>query len=173
MAETIVTAVVVFVILQLATQSRVIEGTSMFPTLKSNERLLVNRFVYLRGSTSLFGEDGWIFRGPQRGDIVVFHPPTGSDTDFVKRVIAVPGDVVDVRNSRVFVNGREEHYSGQSTSSQGGAYPRTVPEGQYFVLGDNRAVSNDSRAWGFVPARDIIGRAWISYWPPSELGIFG
>ena len=148
----------------------------MFPTLKSGERLLVNRFVYARADSgalaALTGDDGYFFHGPERGDIVIFHPPGGYNTDFVKRIIAVPGDIVNIRNGGVYVNDEREAYSEQSTSAQGGSYPLTVPKGQYFVLGDNRRVSNDSRSWGFVQARDVLGRAWIGFWPFSSLKLF-
>ena len=167
-----ITAVLIFVALQLTTQSRIIEGTSMTPTLISGERLLVNRFVYARTESVLFRGDNYVFHGPDRGDIIIFHPPGGYDTDFVKRVIGVPGDVIDIRNGSVYVNDDLEAYTGQSTSAQGGIYPRTVPEGQYFVLGDNRRVSNDSRSWGFVRAEDILGRAWIGYWPLPKFQLF-
>ena len=144
----------------------------MTPTLTSGERLLVNRFVYARTESGLFGGDSYVFHGPDRGDIIIFHPPGGYDTDFVKRVIGVPGDEIDIRDGSVYVNTVRETYSAQSTSAQGGIYPRKVPEGQYFVLGDNRRVSNDSRNWGFVRAKDILGRAWIGYWPLPKFQLF-
>jgi signal peptidase I len=176
-AETVITAVIIFVALQLTTQSRIIEGASMFPTLTSGERLLVNRFVYARAESGplkpIAGDDGFIFHGPQRGDIVIFHPPGGYDTDFVKRIVAVPGDTVDIRNGAVYVNGVKEEYTLQTTNALGGQYPRTVPEGQYFVLGDNRRVSNDSRSWGFVQAEGVLGRAWFGYWPLRSIRVFG
>lgn len=175
-AETVITAVLIFVVLQLTTQSRIIDGSSMSPTLHSGQRMLVNRFVYARADSGLLGaiagDDGYIFHGPQRGDIIIFHPPGGFDTDFVKRVIGVPGDTVDIRRGEVLVNGVKEAYSDQVTTPQGRSFPLTVPEGEYFVLGDNRRVSNDSRNWGFVEADSLVGRAWIAYWPPSELGIY-
>ncbi len=180
-AETLITAVLVFIALQLTTQSRIIDGSSMFPTLQTGQRLLVNRFVYARADTGplgpLAGDDGYIFHGPARGDIIVFHPPGGNDADFVKRVIGLPGDTVDIRGGAVYVTDIDgvtvrEEYTTQTTSAQGGSYPRVVPEGQYFVLGDNRRVSNDSRSWGFVMADDVVGRAWVSYWPLRSLGLY-
>ncbi len=178
-AETVITAVAIFVALQLTTQSRIIEGASMFPTLETGQRMLVNRFVYARADSgplgAIAGDDGFIFHGPQRGDIIIFHPPGGYDTDFVKRVIAVPGDTVDIRGGVVYVNGaqvEEGYLNDPSTSALGGAYPRTVPPGQYFAMGDNRRVSNDSRSWGFVQGGDVVGRAWIGYWPLKSLNLF-
>ena len=171
-AETIITAVLIFVALQATTQSFQIEGSSMDPTLTSGERLLVNRFVYARSDWGVFGDDDYVFHGPERGDIIIFQPPTGSRTDFVKRIIAIPGDEVNITDGDVFVNGEITRYVDMDTSSRGGDYPLTVPEGEYFVLGDNRRVSNDSRNWGTVPGEDIVGRAWVIYWPLPNLNIF-
>ena len=179
MAETVITAVLIFVALQITTQSRIIEGTSMFPTLTSGERMLVNRFVYARVDSgplsAIGGGDGYVFHGPDHGDIIIFQPPSGSNTDFVKRVIGVPGDVIDIRGGYVYLNGEkmDEPYLSQTTSAQGETYPKTVPEGHYFVMGDNRRVSNDSRAWGFVNAEDVVGRAWVAYWPLPKIKVFG
>ena len=179
MAETVITAVLIFVALQITTQTRIIEGTSMFPTLANGERMLVNRFVFARVDSGplsvLGGDDGYVFHGPASGDIIVFHPPSGSNTDFVKRVIGAPGDVVDIRAGHVYLNGERlnEPYLTQVTNAQSETYPKTVPAGQYFVMGDNRRVSNDSRAWGFVNAVDVVGRAWVGYWPVPKFRIFG
>ena len=174
-AETIIAAVLIFVALQATTQSFEIDGRSMLPTLEHGQRLLVNRFVYARSSVSLMGEEGYVFHGPQRGDIIVFVPPTESDTDFVKRVIAVPGDSVDIRNGSVFVNGELSAYIDAVTDNRGGYfnYPiLEVPDNEYFVLGDNRGQSNDSRRFGYVHADDIVGRAWVLYWPLNSFNLF-
>jgi signal peptidase I len=171
--ETIITAVVIFLVLQGTTQSFLIEGSSMEPTLVQEERLLVNRFVYTRSSFSLFGSEGYLFGGPERGDIVVFHPPTGSDTDFVKRIIGVPGDWIDLDGSSVYVNGEKTSWVGTSTARRTEDYPVQVPPGEFFVLGDNRRVSVDSRNWGMVAADDLVGRAWAVYWPVPQFRIFG
>lgn len=170
--ETIITAVVIFLVLQATTQSFLIEGSSMEPNLVQGERLLVNRFVYQQSSFSLFGDDGYLFGGPQRGDVVVFHPPTGSSTDFVKRIIGVPGDVIDLDGEFVYVNGTKTEWVDKATARRHENYPVTVPPGEYFVLGDNRRVSVDSRNWGFVPADSIVGRAWAVYWPVAEFRLF-
>jgi signal peptidase I len=170
--ETIITAVVIFLVLQGTTQSFLIEGSSMEPTLLQEERLLVNRFVYTQSSFSLFGADNYFFGGPKRGDIVVFHPPTGSETDFVKRIIGVPGDWVDLDGATVYVNGEKTAWVDVSTARRHDEYPVQVPPGEYFVLGDNRGVSVDSRNWGFVTADSIVGRAWAVYWPISDFKLF-
>lgn len=171
-AETIITAVVIFLVLQGTTQSFLIEGSSMEPTLLQDERLLVNRFVYTQSSFSLFGADEYLFGGPTRGDIVVFHPPTGSDTDFVKRIIGVPGDWIDLDGNAVYVNGERTAWVDSTTARRHDDYPVQVPAGEYFVLGDNRRVSVDSRNWGFVSGDSLVGRAWAVYWPIPEFKLF-
>ena len=170
--ETIITAVVIFLLLQTTTQSFLIEGSSMEPTLIESERLLVNRFVYGQTPFSLFGDENYLFGGPKRGDIVVFHPPTGSSTDFVKRIIGLPGDWIDLDGSSVFVNGVKTDWVDVETARRHDRYPVQVPPGEYFVLGDNRRVSVDSRNWDFVSADNLVGRAWAVYWPLNEFGVF-
>jgi signal peptidase I len=170
--ETIITAVVIFLVLQATTQSFLIEGSSMEPNLIESERLLVNRFVYTQAPFSLFGSEDYLFVGPERGDIVVFHPPTGSETDFVKRIVAVPGDWIDLDGSVVYVNGEETYWVDVTTARRHDNYPVQVPPGEYFVLGDNRSASVDSRNWGFVAADAIVGRAWAVYWPLTEFKVF-
>ncbi|MDA1280302.1 MAG: signal peptidase I [Chloroflexi bacterium] len=172
MGETIITAVVIFLVLQGTTQSFLIEGSSMEPNLLQSERLLVNRFVYAQAPFSLFGAEEYLFNGPERGDIVVFHPPTGSETDFVKRIVGIPGDWIDLDGESVYVNGEKTSWVDVSTARRRDDYPVQVPPGEYFVLGDNRRVSVDSRNWGFVPADSLVGRAWAVYWPLSEFQLF-
>ncbi|MCX8276742.1 MAG: signal peptidase I [Dehalococcoidia bacterium] len=170
--ETIITAVVIFLILQGTTQSFLIDGASMKPTLLQNERMLVNRFVYTQSPFSLFGAKEYLFGGPKRGDIVVFHPPTGSDIDFVKRIIGMPGDWIDLDGNSVYVNGDKTNWVDEKTERRHENYPVQVPQGEYFVLGDNRRVSVDSRNWGFVAAHDLVGRAWAVYWPLNEFQLY-
>ncbi len=173
-AETVIAAVLIFVALQATTQSFEIDGRSMFPTLEDNQRLLVNRFVYARSPVSLMGDDGYFFHGPQRGDVIVFRPPTNSSTDFVKRVIGLPGDTVDIHGGEVYVNGELVTYVDDFTDErQFFEFPIEIPEGEYFVLGDNRGASNDSRNWGYVHADDVVGRAWFMYWPMRSFTVFG
>ena len=173
-AETVIAAVLIFVVLQATTQSFEIDGRSMYPTLETQQRLLVNRFVYTRSPVSLLGEDRYLFHGPQHGDVVVFRPPTNSQTDFVKRVIGVPGDTVDIFEGEVFVNGELSSYVDDVTDARRFfEYPIVVPDDEYFVMGDNRGASNDSRNWGFVHGQDMVGRAWFLYWPFGAFAVFG
>jgi len=168
LAETIIPAVLFYLLLMLATQNYRVEGDSMDPTLIDGQRVLVNKFVFAHS-----GNNGFLFHGPERGDIVVFDPPVDSPEDFIKRIIAIPGDEIDIHDGGVFVNEVRVDDDHGHTKSGAKSYPLTVPEGEYFVLGDNRGRSNDSRAWGFVKADNIVGRAWITYWPFSALRIWG
>lgn len=161
--ETAVLTLVVFLAVRVALQNFKVEGESMMPTLQSNEYVLVNKIDYLVAH-------------PRRGDIVVFRAvPAGQPTkDFVKRIIGLPGDTVSVRNNAVYVNGHrlKEPYELQPPDYDFVAHK--VPANSYFVLGDNRNNSFDSHLWPvtFLPRRDIIGKAWISYWPPPDLHLF-
>lgn len=152
----LVTAVfiVVFVI-----QPVKVEGTSMQPRLVDQERIFVNRFIYR-------------FADIQRGDVVVFWYPRDPAKSFIKRVVGVPGDTVEIRRGAVSVNGseiREPYLKSEYRDHE--SYRRTVvPPDHYFVLGDHRNSSNDSRNWGFVPRDLIYGKAIFSYWPVSRIG---
>ncbi len=171
-AEAVIISVLVFVLLQVSTQSYAVEGHSMSPTLTPGSRFLVNKFVYARVEGVPLGQDGYLFGGPRRGDVIVFSPPIGAETEFVKRVIGLPGDIVNIVDGRVFVNGVLSPFDDEHTSAYAGDYPLTIPQDSYFVLGDNRNVSSDSRQWGLVDADEIVGRAWFSYWPPETTRLF-
>ena len=141
-----------------------------------DQHLLVNKLVFLRPDFGALADllplvsadqsaPAYAFRAPRRGDIVVFRFPGDTSRDFVKRVVGVPGDTVEIRNGEVFVNGESLHepyvINGDSSTER----PVVVPEESYYVLGDNRRASQDSRDWGTVPAENIIGRGWLRYWP--------
>jgi signal peptidase I len=156
----------------------------MEPTIYQDQHLLIDKFRYQTIGSDVvdrvvpWTEDDsddralYLFHGPQRGDVIVFDAPTGDDTEFVKRVIGVPGDDIDIHDGEVWVNGKRLD-DGRETALRGSTrFPLQVPEGHYFVLGDNRNASNDSRAFGFVPAEDIIGRVLARYWPLSDFKIF-
>lgn len=152
-----------------------IPSTSMAETLVPGQRVLVDRVVYH-------------YRDVHRGDIVVFHKPVGAEEVLIKRVVGLPGDTLSLEDGRVYVNGQplREPYvrvvggmSEPTTPGQGLggpaigwslADPYTVPAGHYFVMGDNRTDSGDSRYFGTVPQENVIGRAVFSYWPPRRLG---
>ena len=136
-----------------------VEGTSMQPSLENHERIFVNKFVYR-------------FEPVHRGDIVVFRYPLDPSKIFIKRIIGLPGDMVSLRQGRVYVNGKElaEPYLPPSYFSADSDPRIIVPPGQYYVLGDHREFSNDSRAWGTVEQKYIYGKAVVVYWPFSQLG---
>ena len=183
-SETVITAAVIFVLLQATTQTFRVVGPSMKQTLSDGQHLLVNRTVYANFESDFLAElfpwvdesqdtrNRYMFHGPEAGDVIVFQPPGGATADFVKRVIGVPGDTIDIRDGKVFVNGEERKGDPRTLRRGTLDYPVTVPPDQYFVLGDNRSESNDSRVWGYVHADDIIGRVFIRYWPLSDLKLF-
>jgi signal peptidase I len=163
-----------------------IPSESMVPTLQVGQRVLVNRI-------------GNRFSDPKVGDIVVFHPPAGSadntcgsgtppqgqvcdkptaqraSDNFIKRVVAGPGDTIQIMNGRVVLNGKlqKEPFIRPCTAGEECSFPRkvTVPAGEYFMMGDNRGSSDDSRFWGPVPRKWIIGQAFATYWPPKRIGL--
>jgi signal peptidase I len=156
--ETLVLTAIIFLGVRVLVQNYKVEGFSMEPTLDDGQYLLINKV-------------GLHFHQPERGDIIVFEYPLDTSKSFVKRVIGVPGDTIEVRDQQTIVDGKmlKEPYI---SSPENGFYPRTVvPPGEYFVLGDNRNNSSDSRAWGMLPEKDVIGEAWVSYWPPSRWGL--
>ena len=150
--ETAVLTLAVSIAVHAGVQSRQVEGSSMEPTLHTDERVLVNKLAYLS-----FGQ-------PERGDVVVFHAWSQQE-DFIKRVIGLPGDTVEIKDNRVFVNEAplDEPYLDQPTSGQEG--PVCVGTDEVFVMGDNRGNSSDSRLYGPLPRAQIVGKAWLRYWP--------
>jgi signal peptidase I len=180
MLQTVLLTLVIFLAVRAVVQNFKVEGASMEPSLHSGQYLLINKVGYARTDgtplAALVKQDasmgsGYLFGGPQRGDIIVFRSPVQPDKDFIKRVIGVPGDTVEVRGGQVFVNDQpiEEPYIRDRSPY---LVPRqVVPPTHYYVLGDNRPNSSDSHVWGLVPADNIIGRAWVSYWPPNLWGV--
>lgn len=181
--ETIILALLVFMALHLSIQNYKVEGPSMEPTLNQNEYLIVNKLVYLRfDPPEVFDAlpfyeagtdqaDRYVFHPPVRGEVVVFRSPRDQERDFVKRVIGLPGETVEIVNGTVYVNGLElvEPYLDRKDNTT--MAPVEVEEGTVFVLGDNRGSSNDSRSWGPVPTENLIGRAWMRFWPLDHLGV--
>jgi signal peptidase I len=136
-----------------------VEGTSMAPLLSDQERIFINKFVYR-------------FEPIDRGDVVVFWYPLDRSKSFIKRVIALPGETVEIRRGVVYVNGREiaEPYVPPQYADVSDYGPATLPTGSYFVMGDHRISSNDSRVFGPVAAQYIYGRAVFAYWPVDHFG---
>lgn len=155
--ETILLALILFFAINAISARVRVDNISMKPTLQAGEFLLLNRLAYRLGS-------------PQTGDIVVFHYPGDPKEDYIKRVIGTPGDKVEVGNRMVTVNGvtLNEPYIAEAPLYTGSW---TVPGDSLFVLGDNRNQSSDSHSWGFVPLKNVVGKALLIYWPPSEMRI--
>ncbi|GAB4455062.1 MAG: signal peptidase I [Anaerolineales bacterium] len=152
--ETIILAVVLYFGINAVSARVRVDGLSMNPTLQNGEYVLVSRLSYKTGL-------------PQRGDIIVFSFPLDERQDLIKRVIGLPGETIRIQGGEVFVNGRklQEPYIAQSPAYTG---EWTVGEGQLFVLGDNRNDSKDSHQWGLLPIQNVIGKALLIYWPPSD-----
>lgn len=147
----------VFAIFQATVGSFKVYGSSMLPTIEEGEYIMVSKATYF-------------FHEPQRGDIVVLHSPQSPDSDLIKRIIALPGDTIEIKDNKVFVNDtpvvepyilEPPHYL---------VLPEQIPTGRYFVLGDNRNNSSDSHRGWTVPRKNIVGKAWITYWPPYRWG---
>jgi signal peptidase I len=162
-ATTVATALVLALGLRtFVVEARWIPSPSMVPTLAIEDRLIVEKVSYRFGK-------------PQRGDIVVFNPTARLEAEkykdaFIKRVVGIPGDSVEVKNGKVFVNGKalKEGYIAEVPRYTWG--PQTVPSGEYLVLGDNRNNSYDGHFWGFVPQDKIVGKAVLRFWPLNRLG---
>ncbi len=157
LAETVVLALLIFLVLRLLVQNFRIEGHSMEPNLHDGQFLIVDKISYR-------------LHDPQRGDVIVFRSPSTPGKDFIKRVIGLPGEKVEIREGVVWVDDKavaEPYVTYHGGRSWG---PQRVKAGELFVLGDNRPSSNDSRQWGMLPRDKVIGKAWLSYWPPQEWG---
>jgi signal peptidase I len=176
--ETLALAVLIFLAVHVSMQNFKVEGASMEPSLDNGEYLIVNRLAYAEIDLSMFdwvpffdaGDDPvhHLWASPARGDVIVFRSPTNVSRDFIKRIIGVPGDVVEIdeQTKTVRVNGQviEETYIRGETICRSTCGPWVVPERSYFVMGDNRNNSSDSRQGWFVPEENIIGKALITYW---------
>jgi signal peptidase I len=152
--ETLALAVILFLGINTVSARVRVDGFSMIPTLKDGEFVLVSKVNYRFGNV-------------ERGDIIVFHFPMDPQQELIKRVIGLPGDKISVQNRSVSVNGQvlNEPYIAAAPTYSG---EWTVPDGQLFVLGDNRNDSSDSHSWGFLPFEKVVGKAVVIYWPPPQ-----
>jgi signal peptidase I len=159
--ELVVLICAIYALVNLATVRFIVQGPSMQPTFYTGQFLIVSRVNYLLGN-------------PQRGDIVVFHYPGNPDEDYIKRVIGLPGDLVEIREQHVYVNGvqlNEPYINEDCTQDMCSSNTWELGPDEYFVMGDNRNHSSDSRRFGPVNRRYIVGEVLIRYWPPSDWGI--
>ena len=175
--ETILIALAVFLIVRTSFQTVQVQGLSMDPTLTHGQYLIVNKLVYfnlsfLPNQGNVDSQDGRIpfFHDPSPGDLIVFHLSDDPERDLVKRVVGVPGDLVRIVNGFVYVNDLllQEPY----VANRGSSFlsPEIIRPGHYFVLGDNRAASSDSRLLGQIPQANIAGKAWLTFWPIVNFG---
>lgn len=163
--EVVVGAIALFLFIYLLVmQPHKIKGSSMVPNFQDGEYLLTDKISYDFGT-------------PKRGDVIVFNAPVAQGEEYIKRIIGLPGETVSVRDGKVYVNGQilDEKYLPAGLQTSGNLFLQdgqtvTVPASQYFVMGDNRPNSSDSRAWGFVTSREITGKAWFVYWPLNIAG---
>jgi len=157
-------ALLSLLIITFVVQAFYIPSGSMEPTLQIDDRILVSKFSYRLGEI-------------RRGDVIVFHYPLNPGKDFVKRVVGLSGETVELRDGVVLINDRPitELYptalAGGDRACTSNYGPQKVPPGQLFVLGDNRCNSEDSRFFGFVPVQNVVGKALLIYWPPQRLGL--
>ncbi len=152
---TLILAVVIFFLLQTTVGSFIVVGRSMEPSLQERQRLLVNKIVYS-------------FHPPERGDVIVFHPPNNQRADYIKRIAALPGETIEIKMGAVYINGSPLHEPYIKDPPNYTFHQYEIPKNEYFVLGDNRNSSNDSHNGWVVPRQNIVGKAWLSIWPPSE-----
>lgn len=164
--ETVVVALAIFVIAYLfLLQPHQVKGNSMYPNYHDGEFLLTDKISYR-------------LREPKRGEVVIFRAPGREEVDFIKRIVGLPGERLKIENGRLVVNGEvlAETYLPEDSLTITGSYfdegeEIILPDNAYFVFGDNRSHSSDSREWGPVPAENIVGRAWLRYWPLTKFGL--
>ena len=159
LVETVIPAVLIaaFITLFLA-QATQVYGQSMEPNLHPGQRLIVEKISYR-------------FYSPHRGDVVVLRLPEQSGNYLIKRVVGLPGETIEIRDHQAFIDGRPLTEPYINDTVRYSMSPRLIPLDAVFVLGDNRDFSNDSHSFGPVPLSNVIGRAWIRYWPPTEIGL--
>ena len=181
-SEALILALIVFLVIQGSVRNFKVEGSSMFPSLDSGQFLLVNKLVYFKLDTSrlsrvipFWDEDTpsnhFAIHPPRRGEVIVFRFPRDTSKDFVKRVIGLPGEEVEIVSGTTYIDGMalEEPYL--TTKDGSNTAPLLLDDEEYFVMGDNRRSSNDSRNWGAVPEANILGKVWVVYWPVRQAQI--
>ena len=162
MRDVTVSVLIALVVILFLYQPVKVEGTSMMPSLVDQERIFINKYSYRFGIAEV-----------SRGDTVVFWYPGDPSKSYIKRIIGLPGDKVEVNDGLVSVNGKQiaEPYVPRDYRDHISTPPAVVPPGEYFVLGDHRSSSNDSRTWGMVPRHFIYGKASFVYWPLDRMGL--
>lgn len=178
--EAVILATIVFLLIHTSIRNFKVEGSSMNPTLESGQHLIVNKLVYSQLDMDRLSriipfwqaetpDTRYAIHPPRRGEVIVFHFPRDPSKDFVKRVIGLPGEEVEILQGKVYINEQAltEPYLDRLDTSRVG--PTRLREKEYFVLGDNRRSSNDSRIWGPVSETYVVGKVWFVYWPFSKV----
>ena len=182
--ETILFTLLIFFLVRTVIQNFRVDGASMEPNLHTGQYIMVNRLIYFHLDLNIprrwLQREGdveprlaYLFHLPRRGDIVVFEYPRDSSRDFIKRVIGLPGEMVEIRDHQALINGiplQEPYLPESATTQMGDMAPVQVPANTVFVMGDNRGNSSDSRNWGPLPLNRIVGQAWFTYWPSRYWG---
>jgi signal peptidase I len=159
LVETIVfTLLIYFLIRHFLFENYRVVGYSMTPTLEDEQFLVVDKL-------------GYRLHEPQRGDIIVFRDPRDSDRKLIKRVVGLPGEVLEIREGKVFINDTQVDEPYIESMGRYSMAATLIPTDHYFVLGDNRNNSSDSHNWGTLDSQEIVGKAWLSYWPPRLWGV--
>lgn len=159
----LILAAILFFVQRATIQTSVVDGSSMSPSFRNGQRIIVNKVVYR-------------FHEPERGDVVIFEPPNNDIEDYIKRIIGLPGESVEIRGGVVYIHEEdgtvfpldEPYIKDPARQPYEG---EKIPENEYFVLGDNRNVSSDSRYGWTLPRQNIVGKAWLSIWPPDMMGL--
>lgn len=155
--ETVISAgVIAFIIITFIGQVTVVRGASMEPTLHNNERLIANKISYR-------------FESPKRSEIIIFKPPLEIKRNYIKRIIGLPGDKIEIIKGEIYLNDNKLEDNYVKYKSYEDIPALVVPDDSFFVLGDNRSNSSDSRYWGFVPRKNVVGKAWVVFWPLNKI----
>lgn len=158
LAETIVLTLVIFFLIRTVVQNFRVEGMSMEPSFHDGQFLLINKLSYRLGEA-------------ERGDVIVFRYPRDPSRDFIKRIIGLPGETIEIREGQVYINGELTPTVATINQANYNSGPTTIGPDELYVLGDNRPNSSDSHAWGTLPLDLVIGKVILSYWPPKTWGL--
>lgn len=158
LAETVVLTLVIFLLIRIVVQNFRVDGMSMEPNFHDGQFLLVNKLAYQLGD-------------PQRGDVIVFHPPQDPGKEYIKRVVGLPGETIEIQNGQVVIDGARVPELAPVNEAIRSSSPVTLGPEELYVMGDNRPNSSDSRSWGPLPIDLTIGKVILSYWPPDSWGL--
>ena len=174
--QTIFLALFLFLCLRLTIQNTQVLYPSMMPTLVENQLVIINKAAYSRIAQKSLAHipvlndlvhttQAYLFGHPQRGDIIVFHSPPNPERDFIKRIVGMPGETIEIHRGKIMIDNKLFNEPYVMHTSKDSLPPTKIPPDSFFVMGDNRSRSEDSRIWGTVPLESIVGKLWLRYWP--------